>query len=136
MRGFPDEKSIYSGAYSEALDKMPEKYPDDRFFNELAYTVGARESTDVILMENGYPVVAPDDFGGIFIRLVRAVYETMELPEFAERMYGLWGKLPDSIKNMEPFLTLSYADDPLSCGEEAQTRRVYENLFTYYEGRK
>jgi hypothetical protein len=34
---------------------------------------------------------------------------------------------------MEPFWTLSYADDPLSWGEERQTHEIYEKMFGYYE---
>ena len=35
--------------------------------------------------------------------------------------------------NIMPFISLCYADDPLSGGDEAQTRRVYETLFKFYD---
>lgn len=55
--------------------------------------------------------------------------------EFAGRMYKLWKSLPDCLRYIEPFHTLSYADDPLSWGDEKQTREIYEELFKYYEVR-
>ena len=48
-------------------------------------------------------------------------------------MFGLWESLPGNMQNMEPFWTLCYADDPLSWGDEAQTRNVYEHMLDYYE---
>ena len=107
MRAFPDAKSVYSGEYSEALDEWLARHPDSRFLRGLESVSGARESADAILMENGAPVVAPDDFGRVFIRLLRAVYEETELSVFAERAYGLWGQLPDGVRNARPFITLS-----------------------------
>ena len=80
--------------------------------------------------------MAPDDFGGVFLRLLRQVYEETELSDFAKSAYELWGRLPDSLMNTEPFITLCCADDPLLGGDEAQTRRVYEKLFAYYDEKR
>ena len=48
-------------------------------------------------------------------------------------MYSLWESLPGNIQNIEPFFTLSYADDPLSWGDEEQTRNIYEYMLNYYK---
>ena len=131
MRVFPDEERIYGGEYAEALDDLLARHPKKRFLNGLEGILGAKESADAMLAYNEYPVLDPDDFGRILIKLLRAVYENMELPLFAKSTYKLWGILPEGIMNTEPFITLCYADDPLACGDEAQTRRVYENLFKF-----
>ena len=47
-------------------------------------------------------------------------------------MYGLWESLPGNIQDIEPFWTLSYADEPLSWGDEEQTRDIYEYMLDYY----
>ena len=133
MRAFPDAKRIYAGEYSEALDELLANHPENRFLSGLEGVCGAKETADAILAENEYPVVAPDDFGRVFLRLSCAVYEETELSAFAKIMYELWGLLPDEIMNAEPFITLCYADDPLAYGDESQTRRVYERLFQYYD---
>lgn len=57
----------------------------------------------------------------------------MEIHSFAEKAYVAWNMLPKSIDQTEPFWTLSYADDPLSWGDEKQTREIYEKMFRYYE---
>ena len=133
MRVFPDVEKTYSVEYSEALEELLAKHPESRFLKQLEAVSGAKESADEILAENDSPVVAPDDFGRDFIKLIQGIYEETELSTFADIMYRLWGTLPDGIKNTEPFITLCYADDPLSCGEEARTRRIYRNLFQYYD---
>ncbi|MCI8403228.1 MAG: hypothetical protein HFI38_14250 [Lachnospiraceae bacterium] len=45
-----------------------------------------------------------------------------------------WESLPGNIQNIEPFWILSYADDPLSWGDEEQTRNIYKQMLHYYEG--
>lgn len=47
-------------------------------------------------------------------------------------MYSLWQNLPEQISYVEPFYILSYADDPLSWGDEKQARELYENAIGYY----
>lgn len=48
-------------------------------------------------------------------------------------MYSLWENLPGNIQDIEPFWTLSYADDSLSWGDEEQTRNIYEHILNYYK---
>ena len=48
-------------------------------------------------------------------------------------MYSLWESLPGNLQNMEPFWSLCYADEPLTWGDEAQTRSLYETMLSYYE---
>ena len=41
--------------------------------------------------------------------------------------------LPENIRHIEPFRTLCCADDPLSWGEEEETRNNYECMLNYYK---
>jgi NTP pyrophosphohydrolases including oxidative damage repair enzymes len=134
MRFFPDANGIYVDEYSGALDGLAAKHSDNRFLSGLEAISGAKESADAILAENGYPVVSPEDFGRVFIKLLRYVYEGMEISAFANKAYELWESLPDGIKNDEPFLTLNFAGDPLlSCGDETRTRQLCDKMFAYYD---
>lgn len=76
----------------------------------------------------------PDLFGSQLFSGLKAMYDanTIELSDFADRCKKLWRVLPDSIRETAPFQTLSYADEPLSWGDEAQTRLLYENAFAFY----
>lgn len=47
-------------------------------------------------------------------------------------MYRLWEELPQEVQMKEPFWALNYADDPLSWGDEEQTRELYEKMMNYY----
>lgn len=46
-------------------------------------------------------------------------------------MYELWTMLPTEINEEEPFYILSYADDCLACGDEEQTKELYEKAFNF-----
>lgn len=59
--------------------------------------------------------------------------ELEALRRFGEKTYGLWGLLPGWLAEAEPFCALSYADDPLSWGDEAQARAIYGEFFRFYE---
>ena len=136
MRVFPDAKGIYGEEYSQALDDLLAKHPENRFLNRLQGIFGAKESADEILAENEYPVVSPDQFGKVLLKLLRTVYEGRGIAAFAENMYGLWEMLPDGVKHDEPLIQLCFADDRLSAtGDEDGTRRIYEELFRFYDGR-
>lgn len=61
------------------------------------------------------------------------------LAEFGRRCYELWCALPYKpyqYECIEPFLTLTYAADPLSYGDEGQSRDLYEAAFNYYKENK
>lgn len=53
--------------------------------------------------------------------------------EFGKMCYGMWKSFPSSIDD-QPFLTLAYADDPLSWGDEKQARELYQKAFDHYKG--
>ena len=73
-------------------------------------------------------------FGQELFKSLTVAYDTnnFEIAEFGKRCYMLWNMLPNSIDQIEPFHILSYADDPLSWGDEAHTRELYESAFSYY----
>lgn len=74
-------------------------------------------------------------FGKHLFSSLRLAYcsNGVDIEEFGKRCYLLWDDLPSSINKTEPFWTLSYADDPLSWGDEAQTRSLYEKAFAFYD---
>ncbi len=67
------------------------------------------------------------------MKVLKKYYECCtSIEQFSEKMYLLWESLPGRLQNEQPFFTLSYADDPLSWGDEKQTRSIYENMLNYY----
>ena len=73
-------------------------------------------------------------FGTCLLEDLKTIYFSNIFPieNFAKMCYSLWHHLPSELKTIEPFHTLSYADDPLSWDDEAQTRKIYEELFEFY----
>lgn len=57
------------------------------------------------------------------------------LEEFGKMCYGMWKSFPANIDD-QPFLTLAYADDPLSWGNEKQSRELYQAAFDYYKEKR
>ena len=74
-----------------------------------------------------------DVFGHILFENIRRLYEknSLGIEAFCRKAYNIWKLLPNEIILVEPFWTLLYADDCLSYGDEAQTRNLYENAFSY-----
>ena len=57
----------------------------------------------------------------------------MDIQRFGDIMYSLWESLPGDLQDKQPFWILCYADDPLSWGDEKQSREIYEEMLEYYE---
>lgn len=73
-------------------------------------------------------------FGKILMREISPIYgNCSDIKDFGRQMYILWESLPAIVQPMEPFLTLCYADKPLSRGDEDLTRNNYKNMLSYYE---
>lgn len=75
-----------------------------------------------------------DEFGKILMKFLKEYYiNCSNIEEFASHMYSLWKILPGNMQDKEPFHILSYADEPLSWGDEKQSREIYEDMFKYYK---
>lgn len=76
-----------------------------------------------------------DSFGKCLLENLKTAYfsNLFSIVEFSKKCYLLWRELPNEIHTKEPFYTLSYSDDPLSWGDEAQTKKIYEELFEFYK---
>ena len=76
-----------------------------------------------------------DTFGRCLAEDLKAIYESnvYSIEDFGRKCYSLWQQLPDELNTIEPFHTLSYADDPLSWGDEEQARKIYEDFFNFYK---
>ena len=72
-------------------------------------------------------------FGKTLFENLRKQYEknALSMEDFGRKAYHVWNLLPGEMRQTEPFWTLSYADDCLSYGDEAQTRKLYVDAFSY-----
>lgn len=85
----------------------------------------------VLANEGGFDAEA---FGRILLGMLERIYRDWPgtLERFGSAAYLLWEALPGPIAGQEPFSRLCWADDPISYGDEAGGRAIYEELFSYY----
>jgi hypothetical protein len=122
--------------YKENLDAHFLEHPDNALLLELEWRTKDIEGSIKIIfdycLENN---VDYDIFGRFLISKLEDIYyqDDMDIRFFGSKMYLIWRVLPSEIENKEPFWTLCYADDPLSWGDEMQTRELYQKMFHYYK---
>lgn len=122
--------------YEEYLNREFLKQPENDLLLDLQCCYSDyKKSVDTI---NYYLSTTNYDykiFGKYLMKELKFIYlqNIFDIKIFSKRTYLLWKHLPFEISQDEPFHVMSYADDPLSYGDENQTRSLYEKMFEYYE---
>jgi len=119
--------------YSNKLHELFLNNPDNEVLLMLEEQENSKDAMLHLLSEMEESELDEKVFGSFLMNKISELYQTMEITEFGKRMYKLWGFLPASIMENEPFHTLSYADDCLSWGDEKQCRELYEKAMGYYK---
>ena len=127
---------ISANEYNNILDKLFLEMPEDPLLLDLEFVSSDINKTVSIIQR--YCAEHPvnyDVFGRYIISRLRQAYYNygIDIIGFTLKAYALWGALPSAIAFNEPFRTLSYADDPLSWGDDKQTRELYEEMFCFYD---
>lgn len=131
---FYEEIVITEELYQKRLDLLFLESPDNEMFLNLEWETDIRKAMVYIRTNFNYQNLKRETFGAILMKILKEYYSNCsDIKIFADKMYSLWESLPGSIQDEEPFWTLSYADDPLSWGDEKQTRSLYENMLNYYK---
>lgn len=133
------EGVIPEEAWQEKLDLLFLEHPEDELLQELEWSSSDWKGAYAKARE--YCAAHRDSFrtelfGRSFLGHLEELYRTKgqeNIRWFAGRMYNIWKGLPPWFQDIQPFWTLCYGDDPLSWGDEKQTREIYENLFRYYD---
>ncbi len=120
--------------YEEKLNELFLENPADEDLLELEFLSGNRKETVIYIRTHiDYNFMDFNRFGRELFGLLKPIYKSMDIRRFGDAMYSLWENLAGNLQDMEPFWTLSYADDPLSWGDVEQTRKIYEEMLDYYE---
>lgn len=126
-KGFDSEQE-----YETRLHEMFLANPKDNILLELELMSGDMWESAEYIKNNMHRPIDKDVFGRIIVKRLEAYYRSMELREFAPMAYELWRSLPSEVEHEQPFFTMNYADDPISYGDEEQSRVLYEDIFGYY----
>lgn len=120
--------------YEEKLNDLFLQNPTDEDLLELEFLNRNRKETIVYIRTHlNYNSMDCDKFGRVLFGLLKPIYASMDIRRFGDAMYSLWEELPGNLQDIQPFLALCYADDPLSWGDEKQSREIYEEMLEYYE---
>ena len=128
------EKIITVEEYETQLHTLFLENPENDILLNLEWQTDIEQSITYIKESIDFTTLDIVLFGKCFMEKITEFYkeEHTNFKNFAIRMYDLWKSLPESIQHQQPFVSLSYGDDPLSWGDEAQCRNIYENMMNYY----
>ena len=129
-----DEELVTENEYIKRLDESFLNNPENDDLLYLEWETDIKKAIIYVRTHIDYKNLDLERFGRILMSKLKAVYVNCpNIKCFASRMYSLWESLPGNIQDIEPFWTLCYADDPLSWGDEKQTRNIYEHMLSYYK---
>jgi len=130
---FYEEILITEDLYQDRLDELFLENPDDEMLLNLQWETDIKKAMVYIRTQFDYQNLNHEQFGRILMEKLKIYYaQCSDIRIFADKMYSLWESLPGCVQDEEPFWTLSYADDPLSWGDEEQVRLAYEKMMNYY----
>ncbi len=128
------EELVSENEYREILDKLFLNNPENDDLLYLEWETDIKKAVIYVRTHIDCSNLEIERFGRILMSKLEMVYvKCPDIKCFASRMYSLWKGLPKNLRNIEPFWTLCYADDPLSWGDEKQTRNLYVHMMSYYK---
>lgn len=127
-----------SEEYGAILDAAFLREPESEILLELEWH--SADLKDAVCRIRSYCIEHRDELdfmtlGRCLLSRLEALYRggELDLKSFGAKTYRLWETLPPPLQGALPFSALCYADDPLSWGDEAQTREIYEKMFRFYD---
>ncbi len=128
------EELVTEDEYNKRLDELFLNTPENDDFLYLEWETDIQKAITYVRTHIDSKNLDLERFGRILMSKLETIYTNCsDIEYFAKRTYRLWENLPGNIQNIEPFWTLCYADDPLSWGDEEQTRTIYEHMLSYYK---
>jgi len=129
-----NEELVAENEYSKRLDELFLNNPENDDLLYLEWETDIKKAVIYVRTNFDYNSFHMERFGRVLMSKLKEIYvDCSDIKYFASRMFRVWESLPGNIQNIEPFWTLSYADEPFSWGDEEQTRDIYECMLNYYE---
>lgn len=128
------EDLVAEEEYFNRLDELFLVSPENEDLLNLEWETDVKQAVIYIRTHVDLQALDYERFGRTLMNQLQVCYKNCrDIRQFAAHMYRLWETLPGTILDQEPFIALCYADDPLSWGDEEQTRRIYEDMLDYYK---
>ena len=130
----------YESRFNTCLDSLFMKSSEPILLELEEICADSRKTIDRLIRHIRYeaPILRTEVFSRELMRDLKELYEDFpgSLTELCRLYSGLWAlvcdALPGNAAYEEPFLSLSYAGDPLAWGDEQQTRQLLEGAFRYF----
>ena len=120
--------------YERRLDELFLASLEDRDLLELELLSGNWKASGIYIRSHvDYSALDRRRFGGALMEVLKPVYESMEVQEFASRAFQVWEGLPGNLQGEEPFWALSLGDYPGAREVERYMRGVYRWMLHYYD---
>lgn len=124
--------------YSAELDRLFLENPEDDFLLELEGLGDDSAEAWTRISPLVQEITDIDKFGKRLFGGLEKFYSEncnsqTSLEKFGKMCYAMWQSFPASIDTKDPFHILCYADDPLSWGDEKQSRELYQKAFEHYK---
>lgn len=127
------ERIVSDEFFNARLDEMFLKASNSDLL-ELECMGNAEKAAASVRARFDYCKLDKERFGRAMMKELNEYCRSCGITErFGKKMYLLWESLPGCVQDEEPFSILTYADDPLSWGDEQQSREIYEKAFGYYD---
>ena len=127
------ERIVSDELFNAQLDKIFLESPNDGKLLELECMGNAEKAAASVRALFDYSKLDKVRFGKAIMKELNEYSGSCGITEqFGKKMYLLWKSLPDCIQHEEPFSVFTYADEPLSWGDEQQSCELYEKAFYYY----
>ena len=115
------EKIVTEDEYNKRLDELFLENLENEDLLYLEWETDIKKAIIYIRTHIDYNAIDGEQFGKILMDRLKVYYKNCaDIESFASRMFSLWESLPGNIQDREPFFALSYADEPLSWGDEEQ----------------
>ncbi|MDE6763306.1 MAG: hypothetical protein K2J73_06475 [Oscillospiraceae bacterium] len=128
------EGIVSDDVFNRRLDEIFLENPNDEVLLELECMENAEKAAASVRARFDYSNLDKERFGRAMMKELSEYCRSCGITErFGKKMYLLWESLPGCVQDEEPFSIFTYADDPLSWGDERQSREIYEKAFGYYD---
>lgn len=128
------EEILTEDSYNNRLNELFIENPDNETLLYLEWENDLNIAISYIRTNFDYNSINHELFGKILMdKISDYYYKCANIKEFGNKMYSLWESLPGNIQDKQPFQILSYADDPLSWGDEEQSKKLYEDMLNHYK---
>lgn len=129
-----EEIAVTEDLYLERLHQFFLKHPEDPFLLDLECQTDLDEAMLMIRRRVDCRGLDRNRFGRVLMGFLKEYYAACgDLGRFAKKARSLWEDFPLNIQKEMPFWALSWADEPLSWKDEAQSRSLYEAALCYYD---